>query len=360
MSSEHPAALAHLAAAEGLPPFLRLACERLGERLRGSATDLPDTQSVEAELERVAGHVADAIRFGGEAPSDVVPSLLGLRVLDLLRAEVIGSWPEAGSSSPSADRPSPLVAARAFENVRKACWPEDPASLGAPLLDPWARELLSEVAHTLGSSFSSIVFLAEVLLHEGEGAARGDRRRQLRLLQSAALTLGTTAGDLLRLSGLLEEPEEPWGPERPTIGTIATEVASAVRPTAEERGLDLRLDLFDDEPSVERSFTLGRILLALTLAVAREGEGGSVLIGTGRPAAGAVTFRIERRSARDRGPDEEFGRIFHGRQEGEGFAFSAAGASVAAARRLLRWLGSDLGIQESGSGLLLRFRFPLD
>jgi hypothetical protein len=359
MSSELPAAARRESRSrrEELPSFLREARERARARLRASPTDLPDPVAPEIELDRVTRFVFTAIRSGAMRPVPDGGSLLGVRVLELLRSEVVRHWPP-GAEAGSSELPPLLGVVRAFEDVRRALWPEDPDLLGAPVLDPWSRELLAEVAHTLGSSFSSIVFLAEVLLAAQDGEVHDARTTQLRLLQSAALTVGSTAGDLLRLSGPIAEPPASPG-ETSTVGEAVEAVAAAVRPGLEAKELELRIELPAPDVRIARAFTLRRILLSLALAAARWAEAGSVVLRCERAGRGGLLCAVEVKGGAGTDKGAPLTDVFPKRSGGEGWDFSSAGAGIAGARRLLGLLGSDLRVEARGEDLRLWFLFPI-
>src|SRR2546425_335039 len=90
------------------------------------------------------------------------------------------------------------TAARRLEwmAVRPTRQPEpEPDNLAACLSGSSGLELVVEMAHDLRSPLTSILFLAEALQR---GPVSDAQRRELRLIYSAALSLCTTASDVLR------------------------------------------------------------------------------------------------------------------------------------------------------------------
>src|SRR5438876_7287582 len=132
------------------------------------------------------------------------------------------------------------TAARRLEwmAVRPTRQPEpEPDNLAACLSGSSGLELVVEMAHDLRSPLTSILFLAEALQR---GPVSDAQRRELRLIYSAALSLCTTASDVLELARggkrLTDLRPQPF-----SVRDVLVSVRDMVLPLASEKGLEVRL-----------------------------------------------------------------------------------------------------------------------
>ncbi len=337
-----------------LPSFLSAANARVRSRLEGSPTNLPDAEAVFHELDRVSEWVLRHLEEGEALPREA-PTLLGARLLELLRDEVIGSW----SGEADGSEPYPLFqVVQAFQQVRECMAPPADDLLGGPALDPWARELLGEVAHTLGSSFGAMVFLTEVLAEGQSGEVNELQRRQLRILHRAALTVGSTSGDILRLTRPTGEPESGEAGEVARVVEVLEEVADAIRPLVEEKELRLAVETPSAELAVDRPLALKRVLMNGAIAVIKVVHEGRVVLGASEETSGRIAFLVRGRGEVSDADRAALVQAFPPRPEGRGWSFSTSGLGAAWARRLLRSLGSDLTVDVSTDGVELAFSLP--
>lgn len=332
-----------------LPPYLREAADRVAHALQGPEADLPRTGELVRQVADVAGLVHAALLQGDAVPPPS-PSTLRASLLDLLRGEVLSGWREGGGAPPLLD------VMRTMEEVRRTLSGQADGGFGSPVLDPWSRGLLREVAHLLRSPLASMMFLTEILASGQSGELNELQRDQLRILQRATLTVGTMAGDLLWLSGPAEELAEGEG-ERFSVADLMDEVSSAVRPIAEVKGLALEVHA----PSGHRSgrpLLLKRILLDLLLAIAGWTDRGRVLL-RAEEQDGDVLFTLLGDGRPPAANLEEIACLFPSTPEEEARSMSGSGLAISSARRRLAALGSQLELASSDRGSGFTFRLPL-
>ena len=215
-----------------------------------------------------------------------------------------------------------------------------------------ALELVVELAHDLRSPVAAILALTE-LIEGGVGATplSQGQRRQLGLIRSAALSLTTTASDVMALArrgGGLVDPQ----PVNFSIDAVLRDLQAMLSPVAEQRGLDLIIRTTGRTGRVGHPRAVGRVLLNLATNALRYTNEGRVEISV-RPGTGDVV----RFSVSDTGPGlPPEGSVAHPNGDR---AFSTSGLGLTICRRVLRELGSELAC-ESTSGVGTRFWFDLD
>ena len=209
---------------------------------------------------------------------------------------------------------------------------------------PSGLDLIVEVAHDLRSPLTSILFLAETMLHGRSGPLTPLQERQLGLVYSAAFGLNAVASDVIELvrggDRLVGRDEQAF-----SMAEVLEAVRDIVLPIAEEKGLELR---FEGPPSDHRRGhpgALNRVLLNLTtnaLKFTAEGYvevkvveiGGDIVecsvrdTGRGVPAAAMPTLF------------EPFRR----RQKPGDYAFSGSGLGLSICRKLVEAMGAELSV----------------
>src|SRR2546427_6014764 len=138
-----------------------------------------------SDLLRVLGCAVWERQQGSQAPVDArAHSVLGRRLLELLRAELIRTWGE--DSTAAVQMPAMLAG---IERVRESIEPDWTPYFASRLSGPDGLELLVQVAHDLRSPLTSVLFLADTLLRDQSGPVNELQRRQLRLVYGASLGL---------------------------------------------------------------------------------------------------------------------------------------------------------------------------
>lgn len=219
-------------------------------------------------------------------------------------------------------------------------------------------ELVAELAHTLRSRLTSIVFLAESLYADSAGW-EPSQRRQLAFLAGSAVKMSVFTSNLMELArggddlvGIAPQPlsvGELLRETRDTLHplTVAADVSLVVRGTAAGRRLG-------------HPMALQRILVSLTTAAFELTQQGEVEIVARARGVRCVEFAIEAPDARFAldSPDA-LERPVVPRPEGGGWSWRPVALSIATARHLLGKLGVELSL-EAGDERALRFRFDVD
>lgn len=324
-----------------------------GASLHSGFEDLPDEVSAltASVLDVLKGREAAAVR--AELP---VPARRpGLQAA--LRAELLRLADDRTLADVAVDLIRLLVA------LEKLSTPA-PSHLGAEhslvplLLEPDAFELLVEVAHDLRSPLTSILFLSETLRNGRSGRVNDVQRSQLGLIYGAALGLHSVTSDVVDLARGAREIEEEPTPF--ALGDVFQSVVDLVRPVAEEKGLEIHVQLPDFDRCIGRPLLLGRVLLNLATNGLKFTSEGYVELAAERTDGAAVSF-----SVRDtgRGIDEnarsDLFEPFKTSSDRRRTFFSGAGLGLSIARRLVARMSGELEY-ESRPGRGTRFFFTVE
>jgi len=292
--------------------------------------------------------------------SELVPRAspaVSLRLLELLRAEVIRGFQEA---PPALATPSQILRTLgALEQVREVIEPDTARQLASQLAGAKGLDLLVEIAHDLRSPLTSILFLSETLQHGQSGEVNEMQRRQLGLVYSAALGLSSLVSDAIELvhggDRLVDDLPCPF-----SVGQTLEAVRDMVRPMAEEKGLSVRILPPAGDHRLGHSVALSRVLLNLTCNALKFTEQGFVEV-----VAQARTGSLVEFSVRDTGngiDPQALTRLyqpFRRTTGGRGLTFSGTGLGLSICRKLVEAMGSKLEV-ETQPGWGTRFHFELD
>ncbi len=323
---------------------LRRAAERVWEECSAGAAGVPEPDLLRQEIDGLADLVAatvDGAALPVPGPAETDTSAL----VDLLRRAYLRE------SDDGRDGASLRAVMLAFENVR----PE--AGEGAPLLPrpvvtPYARRLLREVAHTLRSPLGSIVMMAEILETGMGGSLNEAQRRQLRVIRRATLALAGFASDVLTLTG---DDEPGTGRSAFSLPEVIGPVLDAVRPVAEEQHVTLRSEVADGATRTGRPDILGRIMLNILLHGARGARDGTLDLTARATRPERVEFAVTISGAGD--PETLF-RTFFADEAAGGYTVSAGGLGMCVARALVQRMGSDIDLARPAPGAV-RLAFTL-
>jgi signal transduction histidine kinase len=297
----------------------------------------------------------------GEAPAHGGPaaSVLGRRLLELLRAEVVRGW-RAAKQPPEPELVLSLL--EALEAVREAIEPDWSEYFTSRLSGPDGLDLVVEVAHDLRSPLTSVLFLAETIGRGQSGEVNELQRRQLRLIYSAALGLSTLASDVIELARggdqLVEKEPSPF-----SVAEILESLHDMVRPIAEEKGLTIRYTVPPSDRRLGRPLAISRVLLNLTTNALKFTDEGYVEITTHATGRNNIEFAV-----RDTGhgiTQEALANLYQpfrrsrGRTGRSGYYFSGTGLGLAMCRKLIEAMGSELKY-ESRPDWGTRFSFELN
>lgn len=221
--------------------------------------------------------------------------------------------------------------------------------------------LVIELAHDLRSPLTSIMSLAEHLLHGGGGPVTESQRRQLAIIYSASLCLTQTASGILEL-GRSPQAREYDLPGPFSLAELFGSVGTVVAPMVEEKQLELRIVVDGEDGRIGPAATLTRVLLNLTINALKFTEEGEVEL-----TARSVGADLVELSVRDTGPglDPQVLRtLFQSLPVSyppEPRYFSSPGLGLVLCRELVASLGSALEVESVaawGTRFAFRVRLP--
>ncbi|HWA55715.1 MAG TPA: HAMP domain-containing sensor histidine kinase [Gemmatimonadales bacterium] len=292
---------------------------------------------------------------GDGAPVELPRSVLSRRLLALLRRAVLD---EVRGMAPAPASGPLLQLLGAFEQVEVALEPDWAQHFADRLSGPDGMELVVEVAHDLRSPLTSILFLAETLQRARSGPINAVQERQLGLIYSAAFGLSSLASDVIELARggdrLVDIDPLPF-----SIADIFESVRDIVQPIAEEKGLQVRIDMGVADFRVGYPVALSRVLLNLTTNALKFTSEGYVDLRAEAGEGNEVVF-----SVRDTGrgiPPQALLTLFEPfrrRQKQGEYAFSGAGLGLSICRKLVEAMRSSLKVETREDGT--RFYFTLD
>ena len=196
----------------------------------------PELQLKPEDVARHMDWIATACVTGAADPGENGAVLtLRRRLIELVREEVLRSW---GDELP--DAALMLETMQRLERAQRACVPDFEQAFTAELADHGGLDLVVEVAHDMRSPLTSILFLSEILHRDESGALNDVHKRQIGIIYSAALGLVGMASDMIEMAKggnrLTDLEAVPF-----SVNEILRGVNNLVRPTAEEKRLDLRI-----------------------------------------------------------------------------------------------------------------------
>jgi signal transduction histidine kinase len=234
----------------------------------------------------------------------------------------------------------------------------EPDNLAACLTGSSGLELVVEMAHDLRSPLTSIMFLAETLQRGECGPVTAAQRRALGLVYSAGLSLCTAASDVLELARgrtrLVDYRPEPF-----SVSDIFASVRDMILPLAEEKQLEVRLELPVPERRVGHPRALSRVLLNLATNAVKFTDAGLVEIAARPLDRNRLEF-----SVRDTGSGFDTATLltlyqpFHKSPSDLRQHFSSSGMGLAICRKLLKAMGAALQLETGPRGT--RFWFALE
>lgn len=265
-------------------------------------------------------------------------------------------------TDPRTDKADAVRLMRGIDRVRQRIEPEWDRYFASQFAGPDGLSLVTEVAHDIRSPLTSIRCLAEALEREQSGPVTEVQRKQLRLIYSAALGLGTMASDVIEMARrgdqLVDMESVPF-----SVAEIVDGVADMVRPIAEEKGLSLSTQRLASDQRIGAPFALSRVLLNLVTNALKFTDEGRVEVQVRATGLSAVEFAVV-----DTGrgiPEEAIGDLYRpfrrssARAARSGFLFSGTGLGLALCRKLVQAMGSELQL-ETAAGEGTRFSFVLD
>lgn len=282
------------------------------------------------------------------------------RLLEKTRSELISIWAAAPEPLPPQEI---LRLLTAFDRVARLLDPRPGQQAGSRGATPNGLELLVEVAHDFRSPLTSIMYLSETL-RRGQGGALSElQRRQIGIVYNAALTLISTASDVIELASAGENLAEP-DPRPFSVTETLESVYGVVNPIAEEKGIALNIVAPNDQRRIGNPVALSRVLLNLTTNALKFTDRGEVEIAVFERGGDQLEF-----SVRDTGrgiPADILATLYQPfrRTDGRtsGYYFSGSGLGLAICRKLVRVMGSELHVEtalNAGTRFFFELRMPL-
>lgn len=333
-------------------PLLAAAAARAAALCRDALASPPDGNDVADLLTVLTGVVQSEL---AAVPTEIDPrvqSAVGRRLLELLRGEVVRRWPQ--TEAEQAAMPALLAAIERVREAIEAPWTE----VASYLSGPDGLELAVNIAHDLRSPLSSILFLAEALQRGQSGPVSDLQARQLGLIYCAALGLSGVTDDIIdvaRGSGHLVENE----PVPFSMAAVFESVHDIVRPIAEEKRLELRLELPLTDQRYGHPIALNRVLLNLTTNALKFTDQGFVeIIARERDAARIEFSVLDSGRGIDPSVVKTLYRPLRPVAARTGHRFSPTGLGLMMCRRLVEAMGAELQV-ETRRGRGTRFFFEL-
>ncbi len=220
-------------------------------------------------------------------------------------------------------------------------------------------EFLARMSHELRTPLTAITGYAELLMEGSSGELNVQQREEVREISSASGVLLDVINDILDLARI--EAGHMRLEMRPIrLSPLLVEVASALRPLARSRSLDLTVEAGDEDPPVEAD--LLRIRQVVTNLVSNALK--FTLRGSVTVSLRVVGSDVEV-SVRDTGigiPKEALDSVFHEFIQVDGGMrreFGGTGLGLSIARRLVDLHGGQIGVEsEAGVGSRFWFRLP--
>jgi signal transduction histidine kinase len=335
-------------------PLLEAAARRVATQWGGLPGDGADREEV-TELLALLANGVHLRQTDAAAPVDQrLCSVLGRRLLDLLRAEVVRGWMQNGAAHPQMRA---LFAA--IENMREAIEPNWVQDFTPRLSGLDGVELVVDIAHDLRSPLTSILFLAETLKRGQSGTVTPLQRRQLGLIYAAALGLSSVASDVIELARggdqLVEKEPEPF-----SVTAVLESVRDIVSPIAEEKHLAVRVLPPATDHRLGHPIALSRVLLNLTTNALKFTDQGCVDIATKETAPNRIEFSV--RDSGDGIDPAVVANLYQPFRRSNGQrrrCFSDTGLGLTMCRKLVEAMSSELKV-ETRRGWGTRFFFELD
>ncbi len=293
---------------------------------------------------------------------DVAAPTVNLTLTRFLLERLSNAVATAVAASPQVSREGILQLLKGVDAMRRRVEPEWDRYFNSQISGPDGLGMVTEVLHDLRSPLTSIRCLAELMEREQSGPITDVQRKQLRLIYSAALGIGSMATDVIEMARQGDQLPDA-DPEVFSVGEVLEGVAQMVRPIAEEKGLEMHFGSLHSDYRVGMPHALGRVLLNLVTNALKFTDAGSVNVTVKALTLSRVEFAVV-----DTGhgiPESAIPHLFRpfrrttGRPGRTGYMFSGTGLGLALCRKLVRLMGSELRLQTT-PGVGTRFSFEVE
>ncbi len=227
----------------------------------------------------------------------------------------------------------------------------------------YKSDFLANMSHELRTPLNSLLILSKLLGDNPKGNLTDDQVQYAQTINSSGNDLLVLINDILDLSkieaGQVDVRPEPVQPER-----VAADLEQVFRPIANERKLDLVIELADNCPSlidVDRQ-RLDQILKNLLSNALKFTEAGRIRLRVESRDEGQIAFAVE-----DSGigiSEEQQREIFDAFRQADGTIsrkYGGTGLGLSISRELARLLGGSISVQSTvGEGSTFTLTIPQD
>lgn len=351
--------VAHDGSADLTEPALRQVAARLIEPRK------PALAASRGTLVELVGDSQD-VDLWGLGPCLVVPVTAGDRVLGCLAVARLEGSPEFHALNEGQllqmSQHATSVLEKARHDAEREAFTDRLSDTNAELerANRLKSQFLARMSHELRTPLSAIIGFSELLLEGGSGRLSHDQRADVNEIASAGRVLLDVINDILDLSRI-EAGRVRLDLQPIRLGSLLTDIASALRPLAREKSLELRVAIVGGDPPVMadslrfRQIVTNMISNALKftheggvtirlLALPKEVEVSVLDTGIGIPPA-ALEYVFD-----------EFSQV----ESGSGGGLTGTGLGLSIAQRLVQLHGGSIGVDsEVGVGSRFWFRLPV-
>ena len=286
-----------------------------------------------------------------------IPLIIGDRLLGVLDVQS----DEVGRFQPDDRQVYKILAAQLAVATQNALYFAEQLEMAEKLreVDRLKTDFLARMSHELRTPLNSIIGFADVLLMGLDGDLTERMIEDLQLIRSGGYHLRDIIGDILDMSkieaGRLELIYEAFDVRR-----VAAELMATAAPLADQKGLDLRLEIADGiAPLTADRTRIRQVLWNIIGNAIKFTDHGGITVSI-QPDADNVLFCVA-----DTGigitPEnqtrifEYFSQIDAGRRE----SISGTGLGLSISKSLVEYHGGRIWVESrSGSGSTFRFTIP--
>jgi len=220
-------------------------------------------------------------------------------------------------------------------------------------------EFLSNMSHELRTPLNSVLSLSQLMLSNGIGAAGGEDRERVEIIERNGRHLLNLINDILDLSKIEAGRMELYVSSFDVAEPVEA-VVEAIRPLAEEKGLAVRVELSEMGELQTDSDKLKQILLNLMSNAQKFTEKGEIGI-KARQDGQSVVFSVW-----DTGigiSEQDVSHIFDEFRQADGSTtrqYGGTGLGLAISRRLAALLGGKINVESKvGQGSTFTLTLPM-
>jgi len=218
---------------------------------------------------------------------------------------------------------------------------------------------LASMSHELRTPLNSIIGFTGILLQGLAGELNDEQAKQMHMVEGSGKRLLALIDDVLDLSRIEAGRSEVVSVEFDPAEMVDS-VVSAIRPLAEERGLDLRVEVADGVGTTSTDIGKVRQILTNLLSNAvKFTQRGGIVVSVAPATGDRLVFSVSDTGAGISADEIEaiFDEFTQGRAGAE--VLQGTGLGLAISRKLARMLGGDLAVRsELGKGSTFTLTLP--